>query len=44
MGDVEPLRPITRLLFCAYVFASMGLMLTLCGACRDCWCPHPHAQ
>lgn len=31
MGDVEPKRPLSRLLFVGYVFSAMGLMLTLTG-------------
>ena len=31
MGDVEPRRPASRLLFILYVFAVMGVMLTLAG-------------
>lgn len=33
MGDVEPKRPLSRLLFIGYLFSAMGLMLTLAGAC-----------
>ncbi len=32
MGDVEPKRPISRVLFIVYIFQMMGLMLTLAGA------------
>lgn len=36
MGDVEPRRPLSRLLFIAYIFGTMGLMLTLAGECTAC--------
>ena len=34
MGDVEPKRPISRLVFIVYVWTTMGVMLTLLGEWR----------